>query len=152
MDIEFSCQKCHQKMVIDPSGAGMTIECSNCKEPVIVPDVKPTVVDNRNAGQDKQTKVCPFCGEDVLMVAKKCKHCGETIDVVLRTAEEAVRASSKQQNINVNQNVQTPAPLIVQQKQNFPHGWHLLGTILTLGWWSIIWILHYIFRDRNRYW
>jgi hypothetical protein len=31
----------------------------------------------------------------VLVVAKKCKHCGETIDVVLRTAEEAKRASEK---------------------------------------------------------
>ena len=29
------------------------------------------------------TKACPFCGEVVLAVAKKCKHCGETIDVAL---------------------------------------------------------------------
>jgi len=37
------------------------------------------------------TKDCPFCGEQVKEAAKKCKHCGETIDVALRSAEEAMR-------------------------------------------------------------
>jgi hypothetical protein len=33
-------------------------------------------------------KDCPFCGEEVLTTALKCKHCGETLDPALRTAEE----------------------------------------------------------------
>ena len=41
----------------------------------------------------QEVKACPFCGEQVLTVAKKCKHCGEVIDVTLRCAEEAKRAS-----------------------------------------------------------
>lgn len=40
----------------------------------------------------QETKACAFCGEMVKAVAKKCKHCGETIDVALRVAEEAQRA------------------------------------------------------------
>ena len=31
-----------------------------------------------------QTKPCPFCGEEILAIAKKCKHCGEFLDDALK--------------------------------------------------------------------
>ncbi|MBN1807784.1 MAG: hypothetical protein JW909_01865 [Planctomycetes bacterium] len=34
----------------------------------------------------KQTKYCPFCGEEILAVARKCKHCGEFLDATARAA------------------------------------------------------------------
>jgi predicted RNA-binding Zn-ribbon protein involved in translation (DUF1610 family) len=150
MDIEFICQKCNQKMVIDSSAAGKTIKCSNCQDPVIVPEVKPIEVKSVEIF-DSKMKECPFCGEQVFSIAKKCKHCGETIDVVLRTAEEAMRASNRQnQNINVNQNV---APtVVVTQKENYPWAGHLFMTVITGGFWAIIWGICYWGRDRNRYW
>ena len=51
---------------------------------------------------------CPICDEEISARAKKCKHCGETLDVSMRIAEEAHRAASSRSN-NVYMNaVSTP--------------------------------------------
>jgi Zn-finger nucleic acid-binding protein len=31
-------------------------------------------------GQPSQTRRCPFCAEEILAAARKCKHCGEFLD------------------------------------------------------------------------
>ncbi len=104
-------------------------------------------------------KECPFCAEDVKINAKKCKYCGETIDVALRAAEEAKQSNN---NPNVFMNAggggasSSSASAAASgggqfMRRNFPHGWHILGTILTLGWWLPVWILMYIFRNKNYY-
>jgi hypothetical protein len=48
-----------------------------------------------------EMQTCPYCSEDVKKEAKKCKHCGETLDVTLRAAEEAKRSNSGGNVINV---------------------------------------------------
>jgi TM2 domain-containing membrane protein YozV len=45
---------------------------------------------------------CPFCDEVISVRAKKCKHCGETLDVALRQAQEAMRASDRSGNVYMN--------------------------------------------------
>lgn len=45
---------------------------------VRVPHSAPAVV---------STKPCPFCAEQIQPEAKKCKHCGEILDVALRAAQ-----------------------------------------------------------------
>ena len=42
------------------------------------------------------TKQCPYCSEEILTTAKKCKHCGEFIDGELRNARVE---SEKRENI-----------------------------------------------------
>ncbi len=92
------------------------------------------------------TKKCPFCAEDIKAEALKCKHCGETLDVVLRVAEEAKRSATTIVNTNMNASI---APIVAKRK--FPHGWHLFGCLITALWWTPVYILHYIFRDKNIY-
>lgn len=48
------------------------------------------------------TQKCPFCAEQISVEAKKCRHCGETIDVALRAAEEAKRSNANQPMVFMN--------------------------------------------------
>lgn len=38
----------------------------------------------------KETKACPYCWEEILAAAKKCKHCGEFLDWTQRPQPQAV--------------------------------------------------------------
>lgn len=97
-----------------------------------------------------ETKTCPFCSEEVHINAKKCKHCGETIDVALRAAEEAKRSSERASPANVYMNAANGGNSTPQLR---PYPWvaHLLLTLCTGLLWLPIWILAYFFRNRNVY-
>jgi hypothetical protein len=40
------------------------------------------------------TKACPMCGEEILLAAKKCKHCGELLDATTRAAANPTKEPS----------------------------------------------------------
>lgn len=46
------------------------------------------------SAQKPQTKPCPYCGEQIVATAKKCRFCGELLDTKERAARE--RASHPQ--------------------------------------------------------
>lgn len=50
------------------------------------------------AAEPGVTKPCPFCGETILAVAKKCKHCGEFLDASVKTTPSRSTAQGKQTN------------------------------------------------------
>jgi TM2 domain-containing membrane protein YozV len=62
-----------------------------------------------------QTKACDFCGETILATAKKCKHCGEILDLALRASlaptPQQVSQPAAIQITNVNTNVVGYAPV-----------------------------------------
>jgi len=43
-----------------------------------------------SSGVPGETAPCPFCGETILAIAKKCKHCNEILDPALRVAVQPV--------------------------------------------------------------
>jgi hypothetical protein len=43
---------------------------------------------------DNETKACPYCGETILSVARKCKHCGEFLDDSQKKPGKAVFRAS----------------------------------------------------------
>lgn len=83
-DIKFNCPECGGALEVDASGAGMTVNCPDCKKPICIP--KPVAkIQVRQpisspSARSQSEKPCPLCGESILAVAKKCKHCGSMLD------------------------------------------------------------------------
>lgn len=93
-DFKFNCPHCNQDLEAPEDMFGQTIACPSCEKNIILeapaPDIPPAIPPVMNGCMP-----CPYCGEDVLVQAKKCKHCGEFLDDTLRkkTDERASRTS-----------------------------------------------------------
>ena len=59
-DIQFNCPKCGHNLVVDAAGAGMSVPCPECSEPLIIPGPEEQTsaqVDNASAGVDTVSAV-----------------------------------------------------------------------------------------------
>ncbi len=72
------------------------------RTPVPVQVVRAPQLASQPIAADRAIQRCPFCAEDISAAAKKCKHCGETLDVTMRVAEEARRGQSNRPNVYMN--------------------------------------------------
>ena len=85
MDITFNCEACGQPIAIDESGAGLQVQCPSCDQQLIVPRQQTpnqrsiVSVSSDSPATFRKTKRCPFCAEEVLAEAIKCKHCGSSL-------------------------------------------------------------------------
>lgn len=52
-DILFICRSCHKRLVVESRGMGVTVVCSSCRTPVVVP-------------QPDYLFTCPQCHEEML--------------------------------------------------------------------------------------
>jgi hypothetical protein len=91
----------------------------------------------------EETKECPFCASTIHVRAKICRDCGETVDVALRAAEEAKR-EAKAARRRGDDGPGQPVVVYHGEPRRFPHALHLILTILTVGLWLPIWIIHYV--------
>ena len=78
--IQFACSHCDTKLKINEKGKGRSLACPSCTETIIVPsgsEEKAAPVRETRPSPQRKTQYCPFCGELILQIAIKCKHCGE---------------------------------------------------------------------------
>lgn len=81
--IYFSCLMCKTELKAPESMRGKTVLCHHCQCYAEVPGHPvhtPIQEDSTTFQLKKETKDCPYCGEEILKNAKKCKHCGEFLD------------------------------------------------------------------------
>lgn len=86
--ITFNCPNCEQPLEAPEEMLGQHINCPSCKADILVSH--PHVWQSTPPLLPNQTKPCPYCGESILSVAKKCKHCGEFLTPALRTTHISV--------------------------------------------------------------
>ena len=48
---------------------------------------------------DKPTKLCPFCGKEILAVAKKCKHCGKWLESADEVSASSITDVTEEANV-----------------------------------------------------
>lgn len=135
-DVKFNCPHCKQPLEAPEEMRGQPIDCPSCNKAFTIPT--PTAP----PPQSPATKACPFCGEEILSQAKKCKHCGEILD-------ESLRAQSAKAPTQPIQNTPSQAPEKTEYEshpsmfKNNPLGFiisiflcfFVIGFIILLIWW-----------------
>lgn len=145
------CPSCQSALNAPESAVGKSVKCSGCNTVFQIPGLAvakrpaapPAPVEDYALAEavEDPLKPCPFCAEPVKVQAKRCKHCGETLDAAMRSAEEAKTlakmASRRGGDVSVSQSVTV-------RTGGFPHVLHLVITVCTCGLWLPVWITHYI--------
>jgi len=77
-EFTINCPQCGVLLEASDAHVGLSVACPSCEAPIQVAQPLPEVPPK------PETKDCPYCGEEILAKAKKCKHCGEFLDDELR--------------------------------------------------------------------
>lgn len=106
-DINFDCPHCGHNLAVDEEGAGITVPCPECSKTVEIPF--PELPLQSVSDDTTQTRPCPFCGEQILLIAVKCKHCGEFLNQQSRSATSSPVYAPSRQPLNAAQKYSTAA-------------------------------------------
>ncbi len=73
-DIYFNCAACNNKLVVDSTGAGLTLACPICNVAIIIP-----VNSTHKSTLAPTTRECPFCKNQIPATALICVLCGHNL-------------------------------------------------------------------------
>ena len=102
-ELTFHCDKCEQAIVIDESGAGQTVACPHCSQPVTVPNQHIIVNDQwqetyLELTQPSADKKCPVCKALIKSDLNFCGFCGYDLVNGTHPVQTTGAAASKSSN------------------------------------------------------
>ena len=140
-DFKFNCPHCKQSLEASEEMLGQTINCPACNGAIELP--APTTRRAVYAPPPNQTesRACPFCGEQILASAIKCKHCGEFLD---GRAKLTAVVKPKKQGVLVENDLWKKPPSYLYYLRHF-----IIGTLLLPLYGIGLLLIVYAILDRN---
>ena len=79
MMTKVQCAHCSQHYEVTSEDIGKTVTCQMCGKDFVAEQAN---TDTQDLPEESSQAIipCPCCGEQILSIAKKCKHCGEFLD------------------------------------------------------------------------
>lgn len=81
---------------------------------------------------------CPFCAEQIQPAAKKCRHCGEILDAVMRKQQEVARPVAAGGAAAASSSSTT---VVIRDRPRVNHALHIFLCFISFGLWIPIYIL-----------
>ena len=144
-DFKFTCPHCNQPLEVPEEMLGAQIDCPSCNGVINLPYPVTTQPLANPYQNQSTTQPCPYCGEQILLAAIKCKHCGEFLD---DRGRQATHQKPKKSGVLIENNVWDGPPSYLYYIGHFIFG-VLLLPLFGLG--LLIIILALLDRNTRKY-